>query len=260
MIYDCFPFYQEFELLEIRLNELANVVDRFVLVEANRTHQQREKPLYFQENKERFAKFLPKIMHIVVNMPTDISVWEAEFHQRDQVAQGLTHCADDDVIILGDADEIAKPLAICRYAESLHDIRKIICKNYAYFLNWYTGIWDSPKILRFRELKTIHATYKKHNRAWFANIRISDPLPLYNGGWHFSWLGGIEGIRTKLRSFAHAEFQTEENLGEEKITRCIEQGIDFFDPTIHFTLTPIDQTFPRYIQENQEKFKHLIKL
>lgn len=55
MIIDCFTFFNELDVLEIRLRELDGVVDRFVLVEATLTHQGKPKPLLYAENKERFA-------------------------------------------------------------------------------------------------------------------------------------------------------------------------------------------------------------
>ena len=55
-VYDCFIFYNELDLLEIRLKTLDSVVDHFVLVEATKTHRGKDKPLYFEENKERFKK------------------------------------------------------------------------------------------------------------------------------------------------------------------------------------------------------------
>jgi beta-1,4-mannosyl-glycoprotein beta-1,4-N-acetylglucosaminyltransferase len=67
MIFDCFIFFNEFELLEIRLNELNDVVDKFVLVEATKTHQGKDKPLYFEENKKRFSDFSNKMIHIAVS-------------------------------------------------------------------------------------------------------------------------------------------------------------------------------------------------
>ncbi|HZX73462.1 MAG TPA: hypothetical protein VFE57_03515, partial [Cyclobacteriaceae bacterium] len=67
MVVDCFTFFNELDLLEIRLNILNETVDRFVLVEATRTFQNNPKPLYFNENKKRFEAFLPKITHIIVD-------------------------------------------------------------------------------------------------------------------------------------------------------------------------------------------------
>ena len=55
MTYDCFSFFNELDLLEIRLNVLKDAVDKFVLVEAGETHSGKPKPLYFKENEARFA-------------------------------------------------------------------------------------------------------------------------------------------------------------------------------------------------------------
>ena len=66
-VFDCFMFFNELDLLEIRLIELSELVDRFVLVEATRTHTGFQKPLYFADNKSRFASFLDRIIHVIVD-------------------------------------------------------------------------------------------------------------------------------------------------------------------------------------------------
>lgn len=53
MIYDCFTFFNELNLLEIRLNILNDVVDKFVLVEATKTFSGKDKPLYYEQNKKK---------------------------------------------------------------------------------------------------------------------------------------------------------------------------------------------------------------
>ena len=107
-IYDCFIFYNELDLLEIRLNELNDVVDGFVLVEAERSHQNKPKPLFFQNNKNRYEKFLPKIKNIIVseNLFVDNDAWRNEKLQRNTITVGLSDLADDDLVIVSDADEI----------------------------------------------------------------------------------------------------------------------------------------------------------
>lgn len=84
MIYDC--FYNELDLLEIRLNVLNDVVDKFVLCESTKTHSGEEKKLYFEDNKKRFSKFLPKIIHIIDTPDkTYSSSWGYENHQRNSL-------------------------------------------------------------------------------------------------------------------------------------------------------------------------------
>ena len=75
MIFDCFTFFNELDILEIRLNEMAPMVDRFVLVEARKTFQGADKPLYFDQNKARFTPFLDKIEHVIVDFPEDLGLY-----------------------------------------------------------------------------------------------------------------------------------------------------------------------------------------
>ena len=79
MIYDCFTFFNELDLLEIRLKILNDYVDKFVLVEAAKTHSGLPKPLYFNENKQRFLPYQDKIVHISLdNMPESQNSWVLE--------------------------------------------------------------------------------------------------------------------------------------------------------------------------------------
>ena len=90
MIFDCFTFNDELELLEIRLNVLKDVVDRFVLVEATKTFTNKSKPLIYEENKDRFKEFADKIIHIVVDdFPDDDNPWARENWQRNKIMEGL---------------------------------------------------------------------------------------------------------------------------------------------------------------------------
>lgn len=114
-VFDSFIFFNELDLLQIRLSVLAPHVDRFVLVEATHSFQGQTKPLYFEKNRQRFAPFLDKIEHVVVdNFPDAASPWDREHFQRDAILRGLASCADDDLVIISDADEIPRPQAIPR--------------------------------------------------------------------------------------------------------------------------------------------------
>lgn len=107
MIYDCFTFFNELELLEVRLHELSGVVDKFVLVEATQTFTGRPKPLYYAENRERFSRFHEQIIHVIVDdSPKSDNPWTIEHFQRNCIARGLTQCRPDDWIMVSDADEI----------------------------------------------------------------------------------------------------------------------------------------------------------
>src|SRR3954451_4428807 len=91
MIYDCFTFFNELDVLEIRLHVLEEVVDRFVLVEARQTFQRDAKPLYYAENRDRFASFADRIEHVVVEeFPEEATgTWGCEAWQRNAIRLGI---------------------------------------------------------------------------------------------------------------------------------------------------------------------------
>src|ERR1035438_146655 len=137
MIYDCFTFFNELDLLEIRLNILDKTVDKFVLVEATKTHQGKEKPLHFSENKKRFEKFLPKIIHVIVDDYPEYegkSAWILEQHQRNMIQTGLNNCKPDDIILISDVDEIPNSDKILEY-KNKSGIKIFRQRMFYYYIN-----------------------------------------------------------------------------------------------------------------------------
>ncbi len=281
MIYDCFTFFNELDLLEIRLNELSNHVDKFVIVESDRTFQNNQKPLYFKENKKRFAPFLDKIIHVeVTKHPKFVPVfnpfssWKMEFHQRNQIAQGLKNCNPDDTIMISDVDEIPNTEIISTYANSLKEI--LILRQHVsyYYLNnriiydrngkisredaKENGIWHGTVILPYHKLTT---PQKTRDKATKRRKRVKYKI-IPNAGWHFSYLGGAQKIIEKLEAFAHTEFNLPEYKDIDDIKHKLKNGIDLFNDGSEFEIQEIDHNYPNYLQktlaENQDKFQHLI--
>ncbi len=215
MIYDCFTFFNELDLLEIRLNILDDYVDKFVLVEATKTHQGKEKPLYFLENKSRYAKFLDKIIHVVVKDYPEYdgkSPWVLEHHQRDMILQGLKGCKPEDVILISDLDEIPTPAKILEYKDK-KGIKIFRQKMYYYFLNCVNSSqnenyrWNgsmmvnykdigSPQYLRYIGIivfglyhdKLIYRLYARFRKLFLFDIKGMNTVFISEGGWHFSYL------------------------------------------------------------------------
>lgn len=112
MIYDCFTFYNELDLLKIRLEILNPYVDKFVIVELNKTFRGLNKPLNFQLHIDEFEKYIDKIIYIT---PDDIPEykgdgdWTIENFQRNSIMLGLKGCKPDDIIMVSDLDEIPAP-------------------------------------------------------------------------------------------------------------------------------------------------------
>lgn len=113
MVYDCFQFFNELDILKLRMHVLNDVVDKFVISEATVTFSGEKKPLYFQENREMFKEFEDKIIHKVVDdTPMDTSAFMRDSHQKCAVARGLEGAKDDDIVIFSDVDEIPNPEAV----------------------------------------------------------------------------------------------------------------------------------------------------
>jgi len=279
-VYDCFTFFNELELLELRLHELDPVVDQFVLVEAALTHSYHPKPLHFAEHKARFEKFLPKITYIVVTEFPEAggNRWVAENYQRNAIARGLQECKPDDVIIVSDIDEIVRARAVLENKDK-PGIKFFRQQQYYYYLNCAQkqGIWDRAKMAFYRDLRSPqwlrdypkpsvpHPTrwqkkIAKYRHRWRQRFRSPD-IFIDNGGWHFSYLGGLERIREKIKAFAHSEYDNEEFLALERLERVLATGEDLYGRrNMAFEFVPIDDSFPRYLREHPERYENMVRV
>jgi beta-1,4-mannosyl-glycoprotein beta-1,4-N-acetylglucosaminyltransferase len=267
-IFDCFCFFNELDLLEIRLNELNDVVDVFVLVEAVWTHQKKEKPLYYEINKERFSRFHSKIRHVIVNETPGFfynfripNSWDFERFQKDQIKTGLFDCAPDDIIMISDVDEIPHPGKI-DMNRNLGRTGVFQQRMYYYYLNclevepsdhslnkWWYGTVMAP----YRHFKTGNKLRVLREIHKFRDNHIIE-----DAGWHFSFLGGTEKIIQKLESFAHTEFNKNDIKDAHKIKNLIESGKDILGRNIQFVYKDIDGSFPLYVRNNIAKLSEYI--
>jgi len=278
-VFDSFIFFNELDLLEMRLNILNNVVDYFVLTESPFTVSGNEKPLYYQENKDRFGKFNDKIIHHVTEeIPNDFShmLEKTKFHvaykdpdpygtpmidipirfqralyNRNNSAFGIEKAGatDDDLIITSDADEIINPL-ILEDLDWFDSDNHYVClqRGFYFKLNYlYDDEWMGSRLCTWKHLKetTIDQHRQDHKNAY----RIE------NGGWHWSFFGDAENFKLKLASYEHTENNIDSVIGnaEEKIA----QGIDPLNRGRMVTV-PIDDTYPDYIVENQDRYAEFI--
>lgn len=225
MIYDCFLFFNELDLLKIRLDELKNKVDKFVLVEATRTFAGRKKPLYFQENKHAFKEYLDRIIYYPVKeYPVPMNDYyrrkRFETFQRNCIKKALWNCdcSDKDTILISDVDEIPRAEKIDEAVDLLENNEFVIFMQrfYVFFLNWphrdtfcgtvackyHTLKYASPDDIRWgighgrgMSLKQRAGVISKH--ADINYPRIS------NGGWHFSFFGGLDAFLYKTQNYSH---------------------------------------------------------
>lgn len=281
MIYDCFSFYNELDLLEIRLNTLDPVVDKFVLVEATKTHNGQDKPLFYQENAKRFAAFHGKIKHIIVNsFPEAESAWTFENYQRNQIVLGLQGARDDDIVLLSDIDEIPNPELVRKYSSrpGRYVFRQI---TYCYYLNcrrilvnpWHYGpapYWEGTQMMSLHDFLHLYdstpcpdciflrPTVNKGTTA--SKIRFLREATFHyinNGGWHFTSLGGISALRNKLKVYAHQERSYLLSMSPEEMEAMLFKGTD---PLIgrRVFFCEIANSLPKYVCDNLERFRPYI--
>ena len=258
MIYDCFTFFNELELLELRLNELTEVVDKFVLVEATRTHTNKPKPLHYQQNRARFSRFQDQIIHVIVDdLPQGKDAWTPENFQRNCIARGLTTCRPDDWILVSDVDEIPRATTVkkvsqeypfsrsffadiilrpaIRFFSAQNFSRRRVRRNHPFvfkfqqslhrhFINCVTV--NPPELVHWYGTRMLF--YRDFNSA--EEVRHSGYKVIENGGWHFTSMGGGERIVEKIKSFAHQEFNQPALLDAGRINEAIQQGNALFNP------------------------------
>lgn len=260
MIYDCFLFSNELDLLEIRLNELKDTVDKFVLLESDHTISGIPKPLYYHDNADRFKEFEDKIIHVVYDYPQEIKnvilpqchienkeAWIRESLSRDLIRENVG-VKNDDIVIIADADEITSPVAITDYNIGMGGMT-LVQKLYYYRLNCYcpTYIWGWAKIVPGKLFN--ESTPQQIRYARMPNLRAP-------GGWHFSFIGGPEAISDKLKAFAHQEYNKPPFTNIEYIKLCMELPKDVLNrPEIALQYVPVDYSFPDYVQKNIDKYK-----
>lgn len=243
-VYDAVLFFNELELLEIRLNILDPYVDFFVIVECMETFSGIPKKLYFKDNIERFEKFRHKIVHHVVADEKKFNdFWSRESFQRESIKNALSDLRDEDFCFVSDVDEIWNGEAIIDWRKN--DIYKFRQKMYAYYLNnrssekWAGTFAAKWGVIKERSLNDMRDAAKTN----YTYIK--------DGGWHFTNQGGVDRIKTKIEAYSHSEFNTPEIKSE--IEKKIVDNKDFVGRGFKFWIDGSE--LPTYLIKNREKYK-----
>ena len=279
-IFDSFRFFNELEILEIRFNILYDVVDYFVITESPYTTMGDSKPLYYWENRDRFSKFNDKVIHNVMeDIPSDFTAYyeKQKYHtaykdidpncgmryidipnryQRDMYARNYTAFSlekagveDGDMVITSDADEIINPL-ILENTDWFdpNNLYAAMQRAFYYDLNThYQDDWRGSRVCTWGKMKDLSVD-KLRDSMWEESHRLLD------GGWHWSYFGGVERYRQKMTAGADSQQLTE----NESSSRVINKS-DPLGRGISYHPVPIDESYPEYIQNNQEKYAEFIK-
>ncbi len=199
MLIDTFTFFNELDVLEIRLKELNPYVDYFVLVEGSKTQSGNEKPYYFEENKHKFEKYLNKIIHIKVDdWPERHSAWDFDIYQRQQIRRGIDIIGpeDSDIIMVSDVDEIPFPRVVPIINLPRFSVTQMFYHVYYYNLQVANGFrWNGTVAAPWSDVKKtdIHSFIKRRDGC----------NPIYiipDGGIHYGYQGGPDVVFHKYFS------------------------------------------------------------
>ena len=290
-IYDCFQYFDEDLLLDIRLNILDQYVKKFVITEATYTHNGSKKKLNFDINN--FKKFKEKIEYIIVDDPPTkllklednepehkrgekliLNGMARDYFQRENLLKGLKKCDENDIVLISDLDEIPNLLRV-NFSSIKNKIIIFEQKMFYYKLNllYENYNWYGTKACR-----------KKHliSPQWLRNIKpniyskwridlllskkkYSDIFFVKDGGWHFTYLKSPEKLEKKLLNFAHHYEFEQSGLTLSDIKKFMSERRVVYDHNVDqktfkwsgkSKLTKIENSsLPEYIHKNLNEFK-----
>ena len=289
-IFDCFMYFDEEIVLDLRLNLLNKHVDYFVIVESIFTHKGDKRELSF--NHKKFEKFKDKIIYLIYDeQPNNIEKISSidneneksrkyilnaatrENGQRNFIMRGLQNASDDDMILVSDVDEIPnleglnfekinkklilfnQDMFYYKFNLKLPDLvwtgTKACKKKYLITPQWLRNIKDRK--YPFYRLDTIFSKMKH------ISIRFVD-----KGGWHFSNIKTAVQIEHKLKSYLHHREFDQSPMSKNKIDEIIKNKQAIYDLKVDkkskkigegskLEKYPLDK-LPKFLQDNLKNY------
>ena len=269
MVIDAFLFTDELDLLDIRLNELDQVVDRFVIVESLETHgSTKRRNACLEQHWDRFELFRKKIKYVVLDhlepVYTDkTSGWQRENFHRDALMAPALEVAEspNDLIIVSDCDEIPRASIIRKILEAQpHDYAfLLIMDQFFYSVNWCGGTWDRPSVAPIYQFQNVGGFQAARGK-----LDMVTELPFTSAkcaGWHFSSFCSISRLREKLATFAHSSDPNCRLLAEmtdDQIAAKISAGTNIFNGKPLEKRLNIDPRLPKHLLRYPERFAHFL--
>lgn len=237
MIIDSLLFHDEYDILDFRLRYLYDHVDKFVIVEGDRTFSGQRKTLNFFNNKYRYQWAMDKIVYYPVEIDVtglDFSYkpekyersapqWQAEFQQRNAIIEACNDFSDDDILMLSDCDEIPSRQVV-EFRKNNKIQHPFVCNQrlVVFYLDYVREdiAWNGTIVCGMKQAREITTQGLRDMRI------VLSPMP--HGGWHLSHFGGAEQIKRKIQSYSHQEMNREEYLNIDKIEEMTRQGKGIF--------------------------------
>ena len=294
-IYDCFMFYDEDLVLELRLNILSKIVHKFVIVESKYTHSGEKRKLLFDPKK--YTQFEKKITYILLdeepknldkinnsdsyeikNSKYIINALKRENFQRNAILRGLKDANNDDLILISDVDEIPN-LNQFDFSEIKNEI--ILFKQNFYYYKLNLKLEDVPwygtKACKYKNLKSpqwLRNIKDKKYPFWrpdvmFSNKKYSNIKFIKNGGWHFSNMKTPAEIEKKMRTYLHHREYDLKPLGTKKIEEIMRNKKSIYNLKADMKNEKFDGTqnlkptngseLPEFIKKNKDKYSNWIE-
>ena len=296
-LFDTFLFFNELDLLEIRLNVLAPYVDYFVITEADVTFSGKPKPFYYYENRARYRDFAGKIIYNRIDStPDDFSGFippnkyftdrmrsyahksngtplsrlspdfQREVYQRDSIINGpIGAAADEDLILISDLDEIPNTEQLVNADKKFKPgmLYNFCMKWLMYYLNVEcSDEWFGTRVCRFDYLDGKSIDLMRYH----LENRLEQPVPIVeNGGWHFSFLGGQDRVMEKLAAYSYQGRRSRyflrllDSVFKNRVAKKIARNEDIFNKGRRFLTLEPDSSLPRFILENRDRYCSYIK-
>ncbi len=293
-IFDCFMYFDEDLILDLRLNTLNKFIDYFVIVESIYNHKGEKRKLKFNINK--FKKFNKKIIYLIHNqIPSEIKqikkndsehekntkyIFNAIFRensQRNYILKGLRKAKDNDIILISDVDEIPNLKKV--NFKTLKD-KLIFFKQEMFYYKFNLKLpnynWIGTKSCKKKYLKNPQWLRNIKDRKYpfyrldtfFSDKKFTNVEIIKNGGWHFTNIKTAEQIRYKLKSYLHhREFEVNP-VTKKQIEKLIKSRIAIYDLKLDKRSQKIGQgsklqkynlkKLPTYIIDNKKKYKKWI--
>lgn len=239
MIVDAILYNGERDIFDLRYNILKDYVDEFVVVEFDKT---------FSGNvKESHPINLPKVSYHFYTQVKDLkkdlpTAFANEYNQREMIKECLTHLDDEDVVFMGDCDEIWNPEVLSRYGRE-----KLRLRVYAYYLNN-----RSSEDFILGPVKDLYKFFKYSDLNYF---RAETPLTDDYGGWHLTNMGGIDKLKYKIESYGHQEYNTLQI--KDNLENRMNQNADYIGR--NFKMWVDESDWPPWLKEHRQDYKHLLK-
>jgi beta-1,4-mannosyl-glycoprotein beta-1,4-N-acetylglucosaminyltransferase len=231
MIFDCFPFYNEMDMLIRHLEWYEDIVDYTVICESNLTFSGKPKPLWLVEYPEILHKYAKQdVLHVAYQVEEDevMTPWEREFRHRDAMYDIMKHhheASNGDIMLINDIDEFVNIDALANLSMALNAPTTMIMDHYqGSFKCKIAKPWPGTVVAPWESLE-------EHKPHIYRDQRNQLPY-CWGGGWHLSYFGGVQAIQQKFSAYSHVELDTDHNKDAKRLQKALDEGTPILENDI----------------------------